>query len=172
MKNIILLFLLLPTMMACNKKENNKEYFYFDANGVHYNYPLKTKLGLLGESKSIWAGASSGSLGYFMGASCWKDPSAPGTITFNFPGNNIPTQDTIILDGVNNRSTIERFLNQEAYYKLVPPQNGRIIFTERTTQRLTGTFQFDVKLVVTPTQGTVDSVIHITNGKFSIIPAQ
>src|SRR5690554_4781094 len=127
-------------IFSCKKKNQNpEEYFSFYANGVKYEYPQEKKHGFLGEDQSLFAGPSSGSLGYFITAKNPKEPVARGRITFNFPGSEIPSQDTIILDGVSNRTTIEKFLNSEAFYKLTPPQKGIIIFTERTNQMLSGT---------------------------------
>src|SRR5690554_1985830 len=87
---------------SCKKKNQNpEEYFSFYANGVKYEYTQEKKHGFLGESQALAAGASSGSLGYFITASNFKNPAANGTIVFNFPGREIPSQDTIILDGIS-----------------------------------------------------------------------
>lgn len=173
-KIILSLFISSLFLMSCKDKKKiepePKEYFSFTANGVHYDYPQEKKWGFSGESQTLWAGASSGSLGYFITAKNPKNDVARGRITFNFAESHIPTEDTIILDGVSNRTTVEWFLNQEAFYKLIPPQTGKIIFTERSNQRLTGFFEFDATLTTTPITGVVDTILHITNGKFSIIP--
>ena len=171
-KLIIGSFLAIGLLLGCKKKEKEPlEYFSFTANGVDYNYPQEKRSGFLGESQALWAGASSGDLGYFISARSFEDPTARGTFRFTlFPGDQIPQQDTFILDGVNNITVVEWFLNQDAYYKLLPPQKGKIIFTERTEEKLSGTFEFEATRTIIPVYGSADSILHITNGKFSIIP--
>lgn len=66
---------------------------------------------------------------------------------------------------------VYRFLNQETIYQILSHQSGKIIFTERSEEKLSGTFEFEASLTSHPVYGTADSVLHITNGKFSIIPA-
>lgn len=166
--------LLLPGIAACKKKNKSTEYFSFDANGVHYDYPQDVKEGFGTSRKALYAAGSSASVGYFIVGSSFKNPAAEGSISFNFSGNQIPNEDTIILDGLNNKVTVGAFLDQEDYYKMRSPMTGKIIFTERTAQRLTGTFEFDVELYRTPSFGNIvwtDTILHVTNGKFSIIPA-
>jgi len=171
-KLIISSFLAIGILLGCKKKEKEPlEYFSFTANGVDYYYPQEKKHGFLGESKTLWAGSSSGNLGYFISARSFENPVAEGTFRFTFfPGDQIPQEDTIILNGVNNGTVVQKFLNQEAYYKLLPPQKGKIIFTERTEEKLSGTFEFEATRTTTPVSGSTDSILHVTNGKFSIKP--
>jgi hypothetical protein len=155
---------------ACKKKDKapEEEYFSFEANGVHYDYPAKRESGFLGESKTPYGGLSTGSLGYFMGGSDWNDKAAPGRVKFQLYSG-FPDKDTILL-GVDGKVSIYSFINQSASYSMIPPY-GKIIFTERSSERLIGTFEFYAELYNFPTFGPeVDTVLHITNGKFSIIP--
>src|SRR5690625_1426692 len=171
-KVIISSFLAIGLLLGCKKKEKEPhEYFSFKANGVDYYYPQEERTGFLGVNQALWAGPSSGNLGYFLGASNFEDPVAPGTFRFTFfPTDQIPQEDTIILNGVNNGTVVQKFLNQEAYYKLLPPQIGKIIFTERTEKKISGTIEFEATRTTTPVSGSTDSILHVTNGKFSIIP--
>ncbi|HRP88435.1 MAG TPA: hypothetical protein PKX92_00215 [Edaphocola sp.] len=176
MKNFILIALLLPMMAACKKKNKSpKKYFSFDANGVHYDYPQgETPGGLFGgPSSSLGAGSMGFGLGYQIYGFSLKNSTAPGRITFNFAEDHIPDRDTIIFNGINNKILIEKFLNIDNNYELKLPLQGRIIFTERSNNLLSGIFEFDVykmKVVDWHWEAT-DTILHITNGKFSIIPA-
>lgn len=176
MKKLLLIALLLPGIVACKKKNKSTEYFSFDADGVHYDYPQdETNGGLFGGPIStLGAGAMSGGLGYQIYAFSLGNPVARGEVNFNFPGNSIPSQDTVYFNGVNNSVSIGKFLNSSNNYELRQPLSGRIIFTERSNNRLTGTFEFDAykMKVVDMNQVPTDTIIHIANGKFSIIPAQ
>lgn len=168
MKPIIILSLGVLFFTACKKKDNKPtEYFSFDADGVHYEYPQEeTKGNLFVEPhNTIGAGPIAGNLGYTIYAHLLKDPVANGAFRFIFAGNNIPIQDTIILDGNINTASIMNFNTQDNNYELAPPLTGKIIFTERSSQRLTGFFEFEASQ-------TGGQIIHITNGKFSIILAQ
>lgn len=167
--------LVLLSTTACNKKNKTPdEYFSFTANGVHYDYPQETKSGFLGESKTLFAGPSSGNLGYFIVGKSFKDPTAEGGVSFNFSSENKPDKDTIILDGFNASVSIGKFLDASNNYELRQPLTGKIIFTERNSNRLTGIFQFNAykMKVVNANWEPTDTILHITNGKFSIIPAK
>src|SRR5690606_22825243 len=118
--------------------------------------------------------AFSSSVGYLIVGSSFKNPTAEGAITFNFPEDHIPTQDTIILDGIQGRVWIEKFIHDGDNYQLRSFMPGKIIFTQRTNELLSGTFEFSAELYRTPVFGQVvwtDTFLHITNGKFSIIPS-
>lgn len=168
--------LLLSGVAACKKKTKSTEYFSFDAEGVHYDYPQdETEGGLFGGPVStLGATLLSGNLGYQIYAFSLENPAAPGVFNFNFLGNSIPSHDTVYFDGVSNSASIGKFLSSSNNYELRYPLSGRIIFTERNSNRLTGTFEFDAykMKVVDMNQVPTDTIIHITNGKFSIIPAQ
>ncbi len=166
-KLLICSFLAIGLLLGCKKKEKEPlEYFSFTANGVDYYYPQgETPGGFAGSSNALGAGSAGYGLGFQIYAFSLENPAIPGEFRFTFfPGDQIPQQDTIILDGVNNMTVVEWFLNQDAFYKLLPPQKGKIIFTERTEEKLSGTFEFEAQ------QQYNDSILHITNGKFSIIP--
>src|SRR5690606_36167121 len=173
-KVIISSFLAIGILLGCKKKEKEPlEYFSFTANGVDYYYPQdETPGGLFGgPSNTLGAGSAGYGLGFQIYAFSLEDPASPGEFRFTFfPGDQIPQQDTIILNGVNNGTVVQKFLNQEAYYKLLPPQKGKIIFTERTEEKLSGTFEFEATRTTTPVSGSTDSILHVTNGKFSIKP--
>ena len=174
MRNLLLAFVCLGILSAigCKKKDQTpEEYFSFDANGVHYDYPQEKKeASLFGGGKKALSAWASNSLGYQISAYTLKDGAIPGYFLFRLYGG-FPAKDTILL-GADGEVSIERFINQSANYSMIPPY-GRIIFTERTSERLTGTFEFYAELYQFPTFGPeVDTVIHITNGRFSIIPSR
>src|SRR5690554_1574007 len=170
-KVIISSFLAIGLLLGCKKKEKEPlEYFSFTVNGVDYYYPQDVSQGLWNSRKALFA-VQSHNTGFFIEASSFENFGIPGTFRFTFfPGDQIPQQDTIILNGVNNGTVVQKFLNQEAYYKLLPPQKGKIIFTERTEEKLSGTFEFEATRTTTPVSGSTDSILHVTNGKFSIKP--
>jgi|SRR5690554_6013394 len=164
-------------IFSCKKKNQNpEEYFSFYANGVKHEYPQdQTEGGLFGgPSNTLGAGSLSGNLGYQIYAFNLEGWGTPGMITFNFPGSEIPSQDTIILDGISNRVRIENFLNFRDNYELHPPLTGKIIFSERTNEKLSGTFEFEAELYRTisiSNREWTDTILHVTQGKFSIIPS-
>ncbi|HZH88344.1 MAG TPA: hypothetical protein VFD78_04115 [Chitinophagaceae bacterium] len=176
-KLIIGSFLAIGLLLGCKKKEKEPlEYFSFTANGVDYNYPQEKRSGFLGVNQALWAGSSSGNLGYFIGASNFEDLAIPGTFRFTFfPGDQIPQQDTIILDGVSAKVNLIGFLKDGDNYQHYGSLPGKIIFTERSEDMLSGTFEFQAELY-RPHPDYVshviwtDTFIHITNGKFSIKP--
>ncbi len=163
-------------ILSCKKKNQNpEEYFIFYANGVKYEYPQEKGHSLaVGAWKTLGAGPTFSSLGYILRARNRQNPTAEGAFYFYFPGNEIPSQDTIILDGVSNKVRIENFLNFRDNYELHPPLTGKIIFSERTNGRLSGTFEFEAELYRTisiSNREWTDSILHITQGRFSIIPS-
>ncbi|OJV50901.1 MAG: hypothetical protein BGO31_10525 [Bacteroidetes bacterium 43-16] len=175
MKQLIFLSLALPGIVACNKdkKKTPEEYFSFYADGVYYDYPQEKGSSLFVDWKTLSAGASSASVGYQIYAYSRKNPVADGFFSFIFSGNHIPSQDTILLDGVSNVVGIGKFNAMENNYELKQPLSGKIIFTERTSDKLTGIFAFDAYKMRVEGNNWVptDSIIHITEGKFSIIPS-
>ncbi|MBL7705230.1 MAG: hypothetical protein JNM21_06735 [Taibaiella sp.] len=177
MKKIVFLSLVLPAIAACDKDKNNsktpEEYFSFYADGVYYDYPQEKENGWLGENKTLFAGPSSATVGYILSARTFKDPVVDGNIYITLSGNHIPTQDTIQLDGITNVVGIGKFNTADNNYELKQPLRGKMIFLERTSSKLTGTFEFDAYKMRVEGNNWVptDTIIHITNGKFSIIPA-
>ncbi len=69
--------------------------------------------------------------------------------------------DTIFLDGVRNRATIEKLKLNDTMknYVMVAPLSGNLIFTQRTDSTLKGRFEFDAI-------NADNSVMNITNGEF------
>ena len=164
MKSIIILSLGVLFFTACKKKDNKPtEYFSFDANGVHYEYPQIKKQDLFGGIQTLSAGPTSATVGYQIYAYSTKNPAARGAFTFAFASNALPDKDTFILGIDPCNIHIEAFRDQESYYE--GWQEGQIVFTERSSDRLTGIFSFSVK------KGNHSDTLTITNGKFSIIPA-
>ena len=180
MKSIFILSLGLLFFTACNKKNNKPtEYFSFDVDGVHYNYPLEvTPVGLFGGgAKTLGAGPLSGNLGYDIYAFSQKNPVARGEFRITFPSSGLPNKDTVILGVDQCRISINGFLSQDNDFSYQPPLTGKVIFTERSSSSLKGTFEFDAYKYIPDTSNFghviyLDTVIHITNGKFSIIPVQ
>src|SRR5690554_1995340 len=174
-KLIIGSFLAIGLLLGCKKKEKEPlEYFSFTANGVDYYYPQIKGTAFVGNWKTLGAGSMSGNMGFLIRARSEENPSIPGEFRFTFfPGDQIPQQDTIILDGLNNRVNLIGFLKHGDNYQHYTSLPGKIIFTERTEERLSGIFEFKAELyrynTLTEPLWT-DTFIHITNGKFSIIP--
>ncbi|MBL7705231.1 MAG: hypothetical protein JNM21_06740 [Taibaiella sp.] len=176
MKKIAFLSLVLPAIAACNKDKNNsktpEEYFSFYADGVYYDYPQEEGSSIFVDWKTLGAGTS-GSTSYVIKAYSRRDPVAYGEFLFTFSGNHIPTQDTVLINGTSNKVSIIKFNTPDNNYELKQPLSGRIIFSERTSGKLTGTFEFDAYKMRVEGNNWVptDTIIHITNGKFSIIPS-
>src|SRR5690554_3258606 len=142
-KLLICSFLAIGLLLGCKKKEKEPlEYFSFTASGVDYYYPQEKKYGFLGESKTLWAGSSSGNLGYFISARSFENPVAEGTFRFTFfPGDQIPQQDTIILDNSNAWAEIEDFIDMGNSFNTKGVNSGKIIFKIRSEEMLSGTFE-------------------------------
>lgn len=177
MKKIAFLSLVLPAIAACDKDKNNshtpEEYFSFYADGVYYDYPQEKGSTIFVDWKTLGAGPTSATVGYQIRAYSRKNPVAEGTVLFSFSGNHIPTQDTVLIDGVSNTVGIGKFNATDKNYELKQPLTGKIIFSERTSSKLMGTFEFDAYKMRVEGNNWVptDTIIHITNGKFSIIPS-
>jgi len=167
-KLIIGSFLAIGLLFGCKKKEKEPlEYFSFTANGVDYYYPQdETPGGLFGgPSNTLGAGSAGYGLGFQIYAFSLEDPASPGEFRFTFfPGDQIPQQDTIILDNSNAWAEIEDFIDMGNSFNTKGVNSGKIIFKIRSEEMLSGTFEFEAN------QQYNDSILHITNGKFSIIP--
>lgn len=159
-------FLALNLLLGCEKKENNpKEYFSFTANGVDYHYPQVKGTSFVGKWQTLGAGKVSGNLGYMIRGYSVKDETAPGRIEFLLFEDGLPNQDTVILDGNMADAKLMDFLTQGNRYFTNSLYNGHIIFHERSDNLLKGEFEFKAQ------QQYDSTIIHITNGKFSIIPS-
>lgn len=65
---------------------------------------------------------------------------------------------------------IKDFITTDARFRIEPPLTGKAIFTERNGSKLTGTFEFQAFKYHPETGDLSDTIISITEGKFSIIP--
>src|SRR5690554_3217012 len=165
-KLLICSFLAIGLLLGCKKKEKEPlEYFSFTANGVDYYYPQIKGTAFVGNWKTLGAGSMSGNMGFLIRARSEENPAIPGEFRFTFfPGDQIPQQDTIILDNSNAWAEIENFINMGNNFNTNGSYSGKLIFTVRSEDMLSGTFEFEAQ------QQYNDSILHITNGKFSIIP--
>src|SRR5690625_1352014 len=159
-------FLAIGILLGCKKKEKEPlEYFSFTANGVDYYYPQIKGTAFVGNWKTLGAGPMSGNMGFLIRARSVEDPAIPGEFRFTFfPGDQIPQEDTIILDNSNAWAEIEDFIDMGNSFNTKGVNSGKIIFKIRSEEMLSGTFEFEAN------QQYNDSILHITNGKFSIIP--
>src|SRR5690625_435672 len=164
-KLIFDIFLAIGLLLDCKKKEKEPlEYFSFTANGVDYYYPQDVLKGFGTSRRAIFA-VSSHNTGFFIEASSFENRAAQGTFRFTFfPGDQIPQEDTIILDNSNAWAEIEDFIDMGNSFNTKGVNSGKIIFKIRSEEMLSGTFEFEAN------QQYNDSILHITNGKFSIIP--
>lgn len=165
---LVLCCLGLLSNIGCKKKiiAPEEEFFSFDANGKHYNYPQVKRNGFAGSSKTIEAFKPSGSLGYQLSAH-WLDGGVKrGEFDFRLGGSGIPNQDTINLSTVYIYDFFRSYGNS---YELSPPYTGRMIFTERSSTALRGTFELQAVKYTTDSL-SFDTVLTITNGSFYIIP--
>lgn len=165
--------LLLFTATACNNKNlepepDPDEYFSFYADGEYFNYPQKA-YPFTNESKALEA-MKVGTTEYRITA--WDDNApghARGIISMFFSGAQIPDKDTVTLTSARITS-FKSLIND---YTLKTPLFGRVVFSERNSGRLTGTFEFQAYKYDAFT-GDIhrDTIISIANGKFSIIPSK
>ena len=128
----------------------------------------------MGDWKTLNAGIASGNLGYIIGANSREEPSAPGQFIFFLNENQVLTDDTIILDGLKNKVIVKNFLSSEDNHLQHSELPGQIVFTEKSAEKIAGFFEFDAELYRTPSLlETIwtDTILHITNGQFSIIPS-
>jgi hypothetical protein len=185
MKRLWICILHLPVLLNSCKDKNKidpdaEEYFSFYADGEYFYYPQEKGSSIgVGNWKTLSAGKS-GTTAYIIYAYNSRyhsntNPTNPGAFLFEFSSNHMPEQDTIIIDGNTTRASIQRLGNQDNYYSLVYPLTGKIIFTQRNKEKLVGIFEFDAYKYITDTVGLgviyTDTIIHITQGKFSIIPS-
>lgn len=171
-KHLLLPIFLLGLFSACRDdtpkpEPEPDEYFSFYADGVYYNYPQVKKLGFDEKAQTLEAKFISATVGYQITGMLKDNPRGRIKMTI-FPMGHIPDQDTVEL----NHAVIYDFLNFSHNYKIAPPLRGKIIFTERTYMRLTGTFEFQAYKYVSTTGELTDTIITITDGKFSIIPTR
>src|SRR5690554_129695 len=165
-KLLICSFLAIGLLLGCKKKEKEPlEYFSFTANGVDYYYPQIKGTAFVGNWKTLGAGPMSGNMGFLIRARSVEDPAIPGEFRFTFfPGDQIPQEDTIILDNSNAWAEIEDFIDMGNSFNTKGVNSGKIIFKIRSEEMLSGTFEFEAN------QQYNDSILHVTNGKFSIKP--
>ena len=167
MKKVIIGSLMtIIVLLGCKKKEKDPvEFFSFTADGVDYFYPQIKGTSFVGDWSTLGAGVAAGNLGYIIGAHSEVKPSARGRFLFYLNENLMLTEDTIILYGNNGWVEIRDFLFKGNSYSSNDTYNGRIIFHQKNKEFLKGEFEFKAQ------QQYNGSIIHITNGKFSIIPS-
>ena len=181
MKYLWICVLLLPVLLNSCKDKNKidpdaEEYFSFYADGEYFYYPQEKGSSLGVRKWQTLSAGKEGTTGYGIFAYSTKDPSARGGGSINFSGNHIPEYDTAILDGNTATTEINDLLMEGNSYTLEYPLTGKIIFTQRNQQKLTGTFEFEAYKYHPDSVGVghiilTDTIIHITQGKFSIIPS-
>lgn len=173
MKKLLITAAALCLLAACQDKTQPEpepeEYFSFYADGQYNNYPQKKGLGFGGTGQTLKAIRGSATTGYRISA--WDyNSNAQGGISITFSGSNMPDKDTIILTSVG----INDFKQSSGGdYILRPPLTGKVIFSERSNTKLTGTFEFQAFRIGYDENGSnylTDTIITITDGKFSIIP--
>ena len=143
------------------------EYFSFYADGEYYFYPQIYESGLFAADPTLQA-FSLGATSYLIRGRQKEFPT--GSLSLFIPGGHIPDSDTVILTSAG----IQDLGEMSNSFEMDPPLLGRVIFTERSSTRLTGTFEFDayhVNFEDTSGKTITDTIIHITDGKFSIIPS-
>lgn len=161
MKNIAvtLSIIILSALLfnACrNKSIEPEEYFSFYADGEYFNIPQESRWSFGGEVKSLKA-YKVGLTSYSIRATVKDFPHT--SVSLEFSGGHIPNEDTVILSFAG----ILDFKEQDNNYGMYSPLSGKVIFSERSSSKLTGIFEFDAI-------GADGKIIKITNGKFSIIP--
>lgn len=81
----------------------------------------------------------------------------------------IPDRDTFILDAINNTVGVYHFFaSNNNSYSIKPPYIGKIVFTERSSEVLRGTFHLQAVKYTNDTLN-YDDILTITNGEFYII---
>lgn len=167
MKKVIIGSLMaISVLLGCKKKEKEPvEFFSFTANGVDYFYPQIKGTAFVGDWKTLGAGVASGNLGYIIRVRSEEEPSAPGQFIFFLNENLMLTEDTIVLYGNNGWVEIKHLFEMDNNFSTNATYNGRIIFHQKDKTFLKGKFEFKAQNQYN------DSIIHITNGQFSIIPS-
>ena len=175
-KIILSIFMSSILFISCKDKKKiepePEEYFSFYADGEYFNYPQIKGLGFGGTGQTLEA-YGAGTAGYIIRGYSEDNPIASGGISIYIQGGQIPNQDTIILDGISNSAGLSDFKIQSNNFEIYPPLNGKVIFTIRTNKKLEGSFEFDAYHINYDGNGgstITDTIIHITNGKFAIIP--
>ena len=181
MKYLWICILLLPVLLNSCKDKNKinpdaEEYFSFYADGEYFYYPQEKGSSFGGNWKTLNAGKSGttayGIYAYNSGYYSHTNPTTLGAFSFRFNVNHIPEQDTVIIDGNTTSVEIDQLYSQDYSHTLIYPLTGKIIFTQRNQQKLCGTFEFDAyKYDMISGEIYTDTVLHITQGKFSIIPS-
>ena len=139
-----------------------EEYFSFYADGEYFNYPQIKGLGFGGTGQTLKAWGA-GTAGYIIRGYSRENSIASGAITIYIFGGQIPNQDTVILDGLTNYAIVQGFIYEDNDFVQAPPLTGEIIFTQRTTHKLSGTFEFQAGK-------SGGGILTITQGRFAIIP--
>ena len=168
MKQLFIISIILLSFSACKDKVIQEpepdEYFSFYADGEYFNYPQKRNKGFLVDGHLLEA-YKLGTTQFVIQAGLENNPWS--IMSIYFPGGHIPDRDTIELSAAG----IQHFKEMDVTFGLRPPLTGRVIFSERTESRLTGTFEFQAYLYLG--RGVYsDSILTISGGKFSIIPSK
>lgn len=162
MKKLLLFSLpALFALTACQDKTlpepEPEEYFSFYADGQYHNYPQK-KENLFGGG--TWQALKAKKIGTTEYEISGQLSTAPkGAVILNFSTGHIPTQDTVTSFYAH---VIDLNESSDSYW-IEPSLGGKVIFSERSSTKLTGFFEFQAK-------NNEGKVLTITNGKFSIIP--
>ena len=157
-KIILSIFMSSIFFMSCKDKKKIEpeleEYF---------NYPQIKGLGFGGTGQTLEA-YGAGTAGYIITGYSRDNPIARGYVTIYIFGGQIPNQDTVFLNDIEGYASLKDYKHSGNNYFTNIIENGRIIFTKRTNQKLEGIFEFTAR------QQYDSTLIHITNGKFAIIP--
>jgi hypothetical protein len=174
MKNYLLLALILTLGgFSCKKSKASTEYFSFDVNGEQTNYVQKQRKVNLGSGpytiNALKASAKAGIANVYCitGLDVDKFPGNEGNLTIWLPIDQLAENKEFVFDGVTAKAYLINYKNfaYDTPGLYGPQHNGKVTITKFTNERIEGTFDFYLKSAV----GT--TVSHITNGKFSIIPA-
>lgn len=171
MKKALSILVLITGLYACDggkptPEPEPDEYFSFYADGEYINYPQKKGLGFTGDGQTLKA--------YILGSTSFTisgynfDNLNDGQVSMTIPGGHLPDSDTIILTSAG----VTNFKGGDNNYEMLAPLSGKIIFSERSGSRLTGTFEFQAYKVYKDISEVIitDTIINITDGNFSIIP--
>ena len=152
--------------LSCKDKKiiepEPEEYFSFYADGKYFNYPQIKGLGFGGTGQTLKAWGA-GTAGYIIRGYSEENSIASGAITIYIHGGQIPNQDTVILDGLTDYAVVQGLKYEDNDFVQASPLTGKVIFTQRTAQKLMGTFEFQAGK-------SGGGILTITQGKFSIIP--
>lgn len=164
MKYLFLLLFISLTFSACKKQfqiDFPDEFLSFIAGGKEYYYPQKKNLGAFHTGKLLDAYANKDIPGYILIGKRAGDPTVAGNILFNVSGGALPDRDTMrVSDGTLTVSLIH-FNEIEGNYYTSLSGVGMLIFEERTSEWMRGTFYFD-GLDINGVE------LHVTQGTFAI----